>query len=199
MLGLMTEIGPFIFDSNPPYGILQDDGFGWNKHANLIFLESPAGVGFSKIDNTTVYNYNDTNTASDNYAALQVWFARFKTYQGRDFFISGESYGGMYIPFTAKAVVDGNANSANIKINLKGVLIGNGRINTDPNLTSQAYMKYFTNRNMFDPTTRSILENQCRRQDDSYSCEQAKKTFNQVTEGLNVYNIYGYCYSTDPA
>jgi len=63
----------------------------------------------------------------------------------------------MYIPYTAKAVVDGNQNSKNININLKGVLIGNGRINTDPTLTTNAYLKYFINRNLFDPTTRGIL------------------------------------------
>jgi len=80
MLGLMTEIGPFIFDPNPPYSILPDDGYGWNKQANLIFLESPAGVGFSTIDITTPYEYNDANTASDNYLALQAWFARFTSY-----------------------------------------------------------------------------------------------------------------------
>ena len=70
MLGLLTEVGPFLLDPNSatPKFIL-DDGFGWNKNANMLFLESPAGVGFSVVADNK-YVYNDTNTAKDNYASL---------------------------------------------------------------------------------------------------------------------------------
>lgn len=68
MLGLLTEVGPFIFDTKPPYAFVTD-GYGWNKNANMLFLESPGGVGFSTNDDPN-YVFNDTNTANDNYAAL---------------------------------------------------------------------------------------------------------------------------------
>lgn len=70
MLGLLTEVGPYIFDENPPFNFKVDDGFGWNQKSNMLFLESPAGVGFSNIPLNSSYVYNDTNTASDNYIAL---------------------------------------------------------------------------------------------------------------------------------
>ena len=43
-----------------------------------------------------------------------------------DFHISGESYGGVYVPFVADAVLTGNQQGDNAQINLKGILIGNG-------------------------------------------------------------------------
>lgn len=84
--------------------------YPWNQNANLLFFESPAGVGFSYYTGDKPV-YDDPSTASDNYEALKLWFSDnyFSDYKGRNFYITGESYAGMYIPFTAKAIIDGNA------------------------------------------------------------------------------------------
>jgi serine carboxypeptidase-like clade 2 len=127
LLGMITEVGAFV----------QEDGsedfvknpYAWNLKANLLFLESPVGVGFS-YTTELLYSYSDPNTATDTYAALLNFFKKFPQYKGRDFFISGESYAGMYIPFAATAIVNGNKASTD-KINLKGVLIGNGAMIMD--------------------------------------------------------------------
>ena len=47
-----------------------------NKNANVLYLEAPAGVGFSKNDPN--YEWSDANTAADSYEALEVWFERFE-------------------------------------------------------------------------------------------------------------------------
>jgi hypothetical protein len=56
--------------------------------ANVIFLESPAGVGFS-YSNMSSEN-GDTRTAVDAYIFLLHWLQRFPEYKGRDFYIAGE-------------------------------------------------------------------------------------------------------------
>ena len=43
----------------------------------------------------------------------------------------------MYIPYTASAILNYNKNAVN-KINIKGVMIGNGRINFDAALSTNA-------------------------------------------------------------
>ena len=133
LLGMITEVGAFVqpdgsddFVANP---------YSWNRKANLLFLESPPGVGFSYSDEL-LYTPSDPNTASDNYQALLSFFRKFPQFKGRDFFISGESYAGMYIPFTATAIVAGNKASAE-KINLQGVLIGNGAMIMDNTFRTQ--------------------------------------------------------------
>ena len=45
LLGLTTEIGPFVMDMDDTE--FKQNVYAWNKNANIIFLESPTGVGFS--------------------------------------------------------------------------------------------------------------------------------------------------------
>ena len=67
--------------------------------ANVIFLESPAGVGFSYSNTSSDYDQSgDKRTAVDSYTFLLHWLERFPEYKGRDFYIAGESYAGHYIP-----------------------------------------------------------------------------------------------------
>jgi serine carboxypeptidase-like clade II len=63
--------------------------------ANILFLDSPAGVGFSYTNTTSdLYDSGDRRTAHDSYKFLARWFERFPQYKYRDFYIAGESYAG---------------------------------------------------------------------------------------------------------
>lgn len=92
--------------------------------ANVLFLESPAGVGFSYSNTTSDYsNSGDKITAKDNYAFLLNWLERFPEYKNRDFYISGESYAGHYVPELAHTILYHNKNTNNTHINLKGIIV----------------------------------------------------------------------------
>lgn len=85
--------------------------------ANVIFLEAPAGVGYSG-NTDTAYVHTDEKTGADNAKAIQLWFSKFIAYKNREFFIAGESYGGMYVPYTANALIQANLVTQTDKINL---------------------------------------------------------------------------------
>lgn len=99
--------------------------------ANVIFLESPAGVGFSYPNTSIIYNETgDKSTARDAYRFLVRWLHRFPHYKSRGFYISGESYAGHYVPQLAYTVTRHNGNPrTRTKINLKGIMFGNGVLN----------------------------------------------------------------------
>ena len=121
--GLTSENGPFQPTRN---GSLDMNEFSWNKAANVIYLESPSGVGFSYSNTKSDYdNPGDASTAKDVVTFLVEFLKAYDQFKGRDFFISGESYGGHYVPTTAKAIVEHNSANPGEAINLKGILIGN--------------------------------------------------------------------------
>lgn len=72
--------------------------------ANIIFLESPRNVGFSYGENVT--DYTDEKTTIDSADAMVEFLKRFPEYQGRDFYVTGESYGGVYVPLLANKILD---------------------------------------------------------------------------------------------
>jgi hypothetical protein len=126
--GMMTEIGQLVFNrdslsrNNTEVPALQYNRWGWSKFSNMLYLESPAGVGFSYCEAPPCKS-NDTSTALDSYDALLGFFDRFPELKKRKFYISGESYGGIYCPMLAEQIMNRNTDAS---INLQGLMIGNG-------------------------------------------------------------------------
>lgn len=73
----------------------------WNKRANLLYIESPAGVGFSYAQTDDDRQHNDMTSSDDAFTALQSFFKGFPEMVKNDLFISGESYAGIYVPYLA--------------------------------------------------------------------------------------------------
>lgn len=76
LLGFSQEIGPNMLYSGSKKFADYFNPFSWNQEANLLFFESPPGVGFS-VNNDSKYVYNESRTASDNVLAVQAWFKKY--------------------------------------------------------------------------------------------------------------------------
>ncbi|CAH9077110.1 unnamed protein product [Cuscuta epithymum] len=89
--GAFVELGPF--GVNPDGKTLYSRKFSWNKVVNVLYLDSPAGVGFSYSNTSSDYDKSgDKMTAQDSYNFLVNWFKIYPHYQNRDFYIMGEHY-----------------------------------------------------------------------------------------------------------
>eukprot|EP00818_Percolomonas_sp_WS_P010731 CAMPEP_0117455954 /NCGR_PEP_ID=MMETSP0759-20121206/11628_1 /TAXON_ID=63605 /ORGANISM="Percolomonas cosmopolitus, Strain WS" /LENGTH=424 /DNA_ID=CAMNT_0005249279 /DNA_START=439 /DNA_END=1713 /DNA_ORIENTATION=+ len=118
------ENGPFTLSTDGKS--LEPSEYSWNKKANMLFVESPVGVGYSYSLNPEDYgHYNDNITASDMHKFLVHFMEVFDEYKSRDFYVSGESYAGHYVVVTVKEIHEQNLRGAP-HINMKGFLIGNG-------------------------------------------------------------------------
>ncbi|KAK1431218.1 hypothetical protein QVD17_14517 [Tagetes erecta] len=127
--GAMKELGPFRV--NADNSTLSHNKYAWNNVANVLFLESPAGVGFSYSNTSSDYITDDVQTAKDSYAFLINWLERFPEYKTRDFYITGESYAGHYVPQLAKLILENNKIADQAVINLKGIALGNADVDEE--------------------------------------------------------------------
>ncbi|MEE6528776.1 hypothetical protein FKM82_017356, partial [Ascaphus truei] len=75
--------------------------------------------------------------AHNNYLALKEFFRLFPEFSKNDFYITGESYGGVYVPTLAVEV------SQDPSINLKGIAVGNGLTSYELNYNSLFYFSHY--------------------------------------------------------
>ncbi|KAG6475273.1 hypothetical protein ZIOFF_064491 [Zingiber officinale] len=125
---------------------------------NMLYLETPAGVGFSYSRDSSFYEgVNDKMTARDNLIFLQRWFTRFPHYKSRDLYIAGESYAGHYVPQLAKLMVEFN-NKEKI-FNLKGIALGNPVLEFSTDFNSRA--EFFWSHGLISDSTYKIFTSAC--------------------------------------
>ncbi|KAL8195205.1 hypothetical protein R6Q57_025608 [Mikania cordata] len=189
MIGAMSELGPFRINSDGKTLFMND--YAWSNVANMLFLESPAGVGFSYSNTTSDYDKSgDKNTAIDSYTFLVNWFERFPQYKTRDFYIAGESYAGHYVPQLAYTILQNNKKTNQTVINIRGIAIGNAVIDTEMHLKGK-FDHWWTHAIISDSTHDAIVK-YCDFAGNSSSamCDKVThKAWNEIGD-IDVYNIY---------
>ncbi|KAK8965744.1 Serine carboxypeptidase 3 [Platanthera guangdongensis] len=136
-LAIFYENGPFNVADNMS---LLSNEFGWDGVSNLIYVDQPTGTGFSYSSDSRDLRHDENGVSNDLYDFLQAFFSHHPEYVNNDFYITGESYAGHYIPAFASRVHRGNKAKEGAHINLKGFAIGNGL--TDPAIQYKAYGDY---------------------------------------------------------
>jgi carboxypeptidase C (cathepsin A) len=106
MEGLFAEHGPYVFDDGED--VIKPNPEPWNKRANVLYIESPAGVGYSVAKTEEDQRHNDLSSSMDAFAAIQLFFKDFNEYLPNDLYISGESYAGIYVPYLAWQIHQSN-------------------------------------------------------------------------------------------
>ncbi|ETW00090.1 hypothetical protein H310_07515 [Aphanomyces invadans] len=118
-----------LFNMNGPCFIGDDlnstvpNPHSWTNHANVIWLDQPTGVGFSYGD-AQDDDQTEDDVGRNVFEFLRGWLKAHPSYASRPFFVTGQSYGGHYVPAVAHYIVTHQVDL--IGINLHGIVIGNG-------------------------------------------------------------------------
>jgi len=208
LIGLLTENGQ-IKTGDSSFEQTTEDGvpkvfynpYGWTTKANMIFLESPKGVGFSHcegVESSRDCVNTDESTAQDAYEFLVNFFAAYPEYKKNDFYITGESYAGIYIPMMMDQI---DQDPLGAKINLKGAAIGNGCWGNDVGTCAFYSPEYFHIKTMFlfghgmiSQTMYQDVLKACRNFESlNVRCVEKMTEVAEQAGAYNIYNIYDRC------
>lgn len=224
--GAFQESGPLW--TAPGGKTLQRNEFSWNKFAHTLFLEAPAGVGFSYADTPAGTSHTDTSTAVDNHAALVAFYQKFPELIANELVITGESYAGicawrlevacpwrltpLHRPFASPLDIPmlafniHKANTAGVKprINLSGLLVGNGCIGQDAGVCGRSpYGDYLTlsqyhGHGFISNKAMAVANAACGNYStESPACRTAvRAAANEVGRDVDVYDIYSGVYGS---
>eukprot|EP00966_Prymnesium_polylepis_P279198 6450248-Prymnesium_polylepis.1 len=95
--------------------------YNWARVANTLYVSQPKGVGFSYCSGDGPCVNSDLTAAQDAVDFFHAFFDGFPEFKTRDFYLTAESYGGIYIP-TFMKLMDADGGFPN----LKGAAIGDG-------------------------------------------------------------------------
>lgn len=182
--GLYLEIGPITVKNISGKLTPVQQPVNWNDEYNLLFVDSPVGVGFS------VCGDEVPNNAMSTAEYLQIFLIRFfQVYTSlarNDFYIFGESFGGHYIPALASLITQ---NVTNNNIQLKGIGVGDGW--TDPYIQVASYSDYCFSAGLLDEHERAFiagLQNQAEAESKAGNPAGLSAFFDQITGNITELN-----------
>jgi carboxypeptidase C (cathepsin A) len=205
--GLLTEMGQFQLDADSitnksSIPNLIYNPYSWSKVANTVFVSQPKGVGFSYCDDVSKASdcaNNDVTAAEDAYDFFKAFFEAYPSFADNDFYLTAESYGGIYIPmFMDQMQTRGGFP------NLRGAAIGDGCWGTAVGLcaftsgkSAQIQAEFFAGHGMYDQPLFKRLQKVCGNFSDHdvtlKDCSSALDEMNSKVGKFDVYNIYDTC------
>ncbi|GLT64798.1 hypothetical protein SLA2020_372680 [Shorea laevis] len=201
--GFVYEHGPFNFEAAQAKGNLPKlhlNPHSWSEVSNIIYLDSPVGVGFSYSKNASDYNTGDLQTASDTHAFLLKWFQLYPEFLSNPFYVAGESYAGVYVPTLSYEVVKGIDAGTKPVLNFKGYLVGNGV--TDEEFDGNALVPFAHGMGLISDDLYEEVSTACK---GNYykpltaTCQSKLSKVDEDLQDLNIYDILEPCYhDNDP-
>lgn len=189
--GYLYEHGPLHFG---PGLSLEKNPWSWTRSATVIYLEAPAGVGFSFSQTPSDYNTNDNQTAKDNHKAVQMLFQGFpELAKGQKFYISGESYAGIYVPVLSRLVLADTSLPQ-----FAGILVGNGVTDDKYDSMQSSFLPFVTQHALVSQETAANINKNCPTNPEGAACKAAEQVVFQNFQDINVYDIYLDCWTQRP-
>ncbi|XP_059297044.1 serine carboxypeptidase-like 18 isoform X2 [Lycium ferocissimum] len=124
----LYEIGPLTFDyanSSGNLPKLELNSNSWTKVANIIFIDQPAGTGYSYAKTSEAYNCSDTLSVALTYEFLRKWLMDHPKYLKNPLYVSGDSYSGLIVTLLTRKIYNGIEVGDKPRLNIKGYIQGN--------------------------------------------------------------------------
>ncbi|KAF9050779.1 alpha/beta-hydrolase [Hymenopellis radicata] len=113
--GFLQENGPFQWGVGTAKPIVNEHS--WTNLSSMLWIEQPVGTGFSQGTPTI---RDEDELAEQLVGFFQQFLEVFSELKGKNFYVSGESYAGAYVPYIANYIYE---HPDELELNLKGIWI----------------------------------------------------------------------------
>ncbi|KAL4562379.1 hypothetical protein LXL04_034581 [Taraxacum kok-saghyz] len=195
LYSMMYQIGPLNFNletSTEDNITLTLNPYPWNRVANMLFIDAPAGAGFSY---ATTYNAticSDSLLASYAYDFLRKWYTDHPDYLSNPFYVAGISYMGIILPNVALHVYNGNERGNQPQLNIKGVISVSPLTDKFSDFNSRfefAYRLSLISEDLYESTTQTCKGNYISNELHNVLCANNLQWVNECTSKINLENI----------
>ncbi|WIA44590.1 hypothetical protein OEZ86_007312 [Tetradesmus obliquus] len=183
---------------------LNPNPHSWSKTASVLYIDSPAGTGFSYADKPSGYVTNDTMSIDDLEAFVAKFFQQYPQLRQLQLYTAGESYAGVYVPLLTQRLLQhnqrlhssGSSSSSSRPYNLAGYIVGNAV--TDDAVDYRGQVDYAYNLGLVDPgtykQTLAICEDHNWKTDQGTPCGNAMDMLEAAMGAVNQYDITAPCF-----
>ncbi|KAJ5184028.1 Peptidase S10 serine carboxypeptidase [Penicillium capsulatum] len=151
LIGLTTGNGPISFVGNSTR--LERNPYSWTKLGHVLYVDQPVGTGLSTASDPYPLHNNDGVT-TDFVSWLREFVSYFPHLQSKELHLIGESYAGIYIPYIAAALLDGNGS---LSLNLRSMSLGDGSWGNAAAMSSVAVGTYMHSQSSLLKVPKNIL------------------------------------------
>lgn len=133
---MMTGNGPLSFAGNSTN--LEQNPHSWTKLGNVLYVDQPAGTGFSTASTPNPVRDNE-RVSTDFHKWLQNFYEHFPDMLSKQVHMIGESYAGIYIPYFAAEIIK---HKDTLPIHLRSISLGDGTWGNSAAMSSVAIGSY---------------------------------------------------------
>ncbi|XP_031091958.1 serine carboxypeptidase-like 10 [Ipomoea triloba] len=185
---IFQQIGPLLVEPveyNGSLPRLRPFPYSWTKFASIIFLDSPAGTGFSYA--TKSVQNSDLSAASNAYEFLQKWLIDHPEFLSNPFYVAGHSYAGLIVPIITEMISNGIESGVKPLIQLQGYILGSPRAfeAQDNYRVPFAHGMGLITDQLYESLKKNCKEDYMNTNSTSLHCQRDLQTFNQLTESIN--------------
>ncbi|KAI9448385.1 alpha/beta-hydrolase [Lactarius indigo] len=123
--GLFKENGPFLWGSGQARPTQNE--YSWTNLSSILYVEQPVGTGYSQGKPDAK---NEYDVAAQLVGFLQQFLEIFSELKGKKFYLSGESYAGMYVPYIANFIFE-NTTRSTLNLDLQGLWMNDAILGWD--------------------------------------------------------------------
>ncbi|KAL7599996.1 hypothetical protein Lser_V15G23814 [Lactuca serriola] len=200
LTSILLQIGPITINyinSSLENQMLELSTHSLTKVANILFLDEPAGSGFSYAKSPEGYITNDTLTPIHIHQFIRKWLVDHSKFVKNPLYLGGDSYGGISVPMTIQEIYNGNEGGEEPHINFKGYILGNPL--TDKHDSSNAKIEQVHRMALISDKIYESVKQNCHGEyqyvdPNNNRCIQDLQVVHECIERISVDNIlYPFC------